>query len=94
MNAAELARRFTFHPPGDDTERGARHERIRAAGRTLAELLVDLVPESPELRRAVDAVDDAVMLANAGLARGPEVAGRLAGGPLTVGMGIGRLDVR
>lgn len=72
MSDRTLSDRFTFHPVTDDAEgggRAAKHERIRNAGRTLAELIVDLVPECPERARAVDAVDDAVMRANAGLAR-------------------------
>ncbi|MFJ2174318.1 hypothetical protein ACIOHE_15570 [Streptomyces sp. NPDC087851] len=63
----DLENRFTYHPPvGDQAER---YEQIRAGGRTFAELLAELCPSSPELTRAVNAVDDAVMLANAAIAR-------------------------
>lgn len=71
MNADELARRFAFHPTGDDQVRAARHERIRAAGRALAELLVDLVPDCRERSIAVERLEEAVMWGNAGLARPP-----------------------
>lgn len=59
--------RFTYHPPhGDQAER---YERLRGGAREFAELLAELCPSSPELTRAVNAVDDAVMLANAAIAR-------------------------
>ncbi|MEC4016096.1 Acb2/Tad1 domain-containing protein [Streptomyces sp. H27-D2] len=63
----DLENRFTHHRPhGDQAER---YERLRAGGREFAELLAELCPSSPELTRAVNAVDDAVMLANAAVAR-------------------------
>lgn len=74
MNTDDITRRFTFHPIGDDQtgrDRAVKHERVRAAGRALAELLVDLVPDCPERQTAIDRLDEAVMWANAGLARGP-----------------------
>ncbi|MFJ2676408.1 hypothetical protein [Streptomyces sp. NPDC087525] len=62
-----LENRFTYHPPQPgQTER---YEQIRAGGRALAQLLAELCPGSPELTRAINAVDDAVMLANAAIAR-------------------------
>lgn len=62
-----IAHRFTYHPPhGDQPER---YERLRAAGREFAELLAELCPSSPELSRAVAHVDEAVMNANAAIAR-------------------------
>lgn len=68
----ELARRFTHHAPTDDQagrDRIAQHERVRAAGLAFAQLLADLTPDCPERARALDAVDDAVMRANAAIAR-------------------------
>jgi hypothetical protein len=63
----DIDNRFTYHAPsGDQSER---YERIRAAGKTLALELEHLCPSSPELTRAVNAVDEAVMLANAAVAR-------------------------
>lgn len=86
MNAADLARRFMYHAPGDDQagrDRIAAHERIRAAGLAFAELLVDLVPDCADRARAIDAVDDAVMRANAGLARPPVPGIRITAGITT-----------
>ncbi|NGO70505.1 DUF7681 family protein [Streptomyces boncukensis] len=63
----DIPNRFTYHPPqGDQPER---YERLRAAGREFAELLAELCPSSPELSRAVAHVDEAVMNANAAIAR-------------------------
>ena len=84
--AADLSRRFTFHPPTEGDGRAEKHDQLRRGGLTFAELLVQLVPDTPERRRALDAVDDAVMLGNAGLARGTHqpinslVLGKLATG--------------
>lgn len=59
--------RFIPHPPtGDDLKR---YEMIRATGLSLAALFRELCPESRELERAIDHIDDAVMLANAAVAR-------------------------
>lgn len=63
----DIANRFTFHPAqGDQPER---YERLRSAGREFAQLLTELCPSSPELSRAVGHVDEAVMNANAAIAR-------------------------
>ena len=63
----DIPNRFTYHPPqGDQVER---YERLRGAGREFAELLAELCPSSPELSRAVARVDEAVMNANAAIAR-------------------------
>lgn len=62
-----LENRFTYHPPmGNQPER---YERIRVAGLVFAKTLADSCPSSPELTRAINAVDEAVMLANAAIAR-------------------------
>lgn len=63
----DLDNRFSYHPPQGDQPQ--RYEQIRAGGRSFAELLAELCPSSPELTRAVNAVDEAVMLANAAVAR-------------------------
>ena len=62
-----LHSRFIDHPPTDGQV--LKHEAIRAAGREFAELLADLCPSSPELTLAINAVDLAVMQANAAVAR-------------------------
>lgn len=63
----DLENRFTYHPP--QPGQAERYEQIRAGGLALARLLAELCPSSPELTRAVNAVDEAVMLANAAIAR-------------------------
>ena len=63
----QLANRFTFHAPnGDQAER---YERIRAQIRAAAIVVVDLTPCSPEQTRALNALDEAMFLANAAIAR-------------------------
>jgi hypothetical protein len=67
INDAELTTRFTYHSP-----KGTQPERfvaIRDAARSLAELVVDTVPESREQSLALTAIEEAVMWANAGIAR-------------------------
>lgn len=63
----DIPNRFTYHPPHGD--QAQRYEQLRAAGRGFAELLAELCPSSPELSRAVGHVDEAVMNANAAIAR-------------------------
>lgn len=62
-----LVERFTYHPP--QPGQPDLYERVRAAGLELARLLNAYVPGSPELRHALDSIDQAVMWANAGIAR-------------------------
>lgn len=62
-----LARRFNHHPPqGNQAER---YGEVRAAVRECAEKIVDRCPLSPELSRALNALDEAMFLANAAIAR-------------------------
>lgn len=69
LTAEELANRFSYHPPTADQP--GTYERIRAKARELAELINN---ECPDMRvekfRAIDAIDQVVMLANASIARG------------------------
>lgn len=67
MDAAELDTRFAFHPATPDT--GPRHEAVRAAGRAFAEAVDALTPESREQSLAITAIEDAMMWANAAIAR-------------------------
>jgi hypothetical protein len=64
----ELTNRFIHHPPGPGQPE--LYEQIRAAGLDLARLLNAYCPAGPELAHAIDAVDQAVMWANAAVARG------------------------
>jgi len=62
-----LDERFTFHPAkGDQAER---YECVRENGRMTALALSGLCPASPELTMAINHIDQAVMWANAAIAR-------------------------
>jgi hypothetical protein len=63
----ELEKRFTHHPPKDDQE--GRYEMIRATGREFASLIVDVTPASREQSVALTNLEQAVMWANAAIAR-------------------------
>ena len=64
--SAALAREFTYHPPQGD--QGQRYQEINAAARDLAATIEQLCPDTPERQRAIDAVKDARMRANASIA--------------------------
>jgi hypothetical protein len=64
---AELEKRFTYHAPKGD--QAQRYAAIRRECLLLAHLIRDLTPCSPEQTRALNAVDEASMLANAAIAR-------------------------
>ena len=64
---AQLENRFVHHPPkGDQADRYAM---IRRGCLELAKTIRDFTPCSPEQTRAFNAVDEAMMLANAAIAR-------------------------
>lgn len=63
----QLINRFSSHAPKGD--QASRYERIRYAMLKVATLCVDLTPCSPEQTRALNALDEAVMLFNAAIAR-------------------------
>lgn len=63
----QLTNRFSYHAPkGDQT---GRYEKIRAALLEVAVMCVDLTPCSPEQTRALNALDEAMFLFNAAIAR-------------------------
>ncbi len=63
----ELANRYSHHAPkGDQAER---YTAVRAKILETARLIRDLTPCSPEQARALNALDEAMMLANAAIAR-------------------------
>ena len=64
----QLANRFSYHAPKGDQAK--RYEQIRAACLALAEGIVVMTPCSPEQARALNALDEVMMLANAAIARG------------------------
>ena len=67
MEPGELTKRFTYHPPkGDQTHR---YEAIRHDAHTLANLIDTACPESREKSLAFTKLEEAVMWANASIAR-------------------------
>lgn len=63
----EITKRFTYHAPkGNQPER---YELIRANARGLANLLMEMVPDSREKSIALTKLEEFVMWANAGIAR-------------------------
>ncbi len=68
MNIAdELHKRFTYHPPHGD--QAQRYEDIRRNGANFAGFLLASCPESRELSLALTNIEQAVMWANAAIAR-------------------------
>ncbi len=65
---ARLLARFTSHAVSDP-QALHRMEQNRSSGFALARTLVEHGPAGPELDRAVDLVEQAIMLANAAIAR-------------------------
>ena len=63
----ELAKRFNHHPPKYD--QAERYARVRKAIRETAEECVELTPMSREQTRALNALDEAMFLFNAAIAR-------------------------
>ena len=58
---------FKYHKP--DTVKVAKHEAIRAGGLDYAQSLISQCPESRELSLALTSLEEAVMWANAAIAR-------------------------
>jgi hypothetical protein len=67
MTDEELALRFTYHPPTSDQI--PRFGELRAHAHEFAGLIVELTPESREQSLAITALEEAVMWANAAIAR-------------------------
>ena len=63
----ELRTRFTYHRPKGDQP--ARYHAIREEALVLAEIIVKNTPESREQSLALTQLEQAVMWANAGIAR-------------------------
>lgn len=64
---ARLEQNFTYHTPkGDQPER---YTQLRQQAKQLAELMVQLCPDSRELSLALTNLEQAVMWANAAIAR-------------------------
>lgn len=64
---SRLKNDFTYHAPKDG--QAERYEMIREAGRVFATLICSMTPTSREQSLALTQVDQAVMWANAAIAR-------------------------
>ena len=64
----ELDSRFTYHPPTHKKQ--AVYVEIRAKAKALAEYLMQNVPDGREKALALTKLEESVMWANAGVARG------------------------
>lgn len=68
MPKIDLDNLFRYHrPKGDQPER---YERLRAAAKAFAQVIVECTPEGADQTAAVRKVREAVMTANAGIAIG------------------------
>ena len=65
--ADEIAHRFTYHPPKDGQT--AKYEALRNEAKILAIMIEDLCPNSREKSVAFTNLEQAVMWANAAIAR-------------------------
>jgi len=67
MDNYSLDQRFTYHSPKEDQPE--RYEKIRNRGRKFADLINEFCPESREKSLAITKLEEAVMWANASIAR-------------------------
>ena len=67
MPTPDLENRFTYHPPKGDQPR--LYQDIRDAGRALAEIIDVRAPDGREKALALTKIEEAVMWANAAVAR-------------------------
>jgi len=67
VEAADIARRFTYHAPRPG--QAEIYERLRAEARALATSINELCPESNEKSLAVTQLEQSIMWANAAVAR-------------------------
>lgn len=68
MNAEEIEHRFNFHPATTDEKRDA-HASMREACKQTALRINNALPDGREKSLAITHLEDAMMWANAGLAR-------------------------
>lgn len=71
MEKLDLENRFDYHQPRDD-ETKRRHEQVRAVCLGAALDIDGLLPEGREKSLAVTKLEEAMMWANAGIARAPQ----------------------
>lgn len=68
MDAEELATRFTYHTPKDN-QQVEKYVRVRGEALDLAAVIDELCPESREKSFAFTKLEEAIMWANASIAR-------------------------
>jgi hypothetical protein len=68
MEPSDLHNRFDYHPPAGEQVAKA-HEDVRAKCKSAAFLFNDLLPEGREKSLAVTKLEEAMMWANAAIAR-------------------------
>jgi hypothetical protein len=66
MTQSELDNIFSYHVPKADQP--SRYEQIRAAGKALAQAIIDCTPACADQTAAIRKVREAVMTANAAIA--------------------------
>jgi hypothetical protein len=67
MDQEDIKNRFTYHKP--DNDKIVLHERIRRYGFDLSTYLNEVLPDGREKSLAVTKIEEAIMWANASLAR-------------------------
>lgn len=67
MDQQIIDRNFTYHPPKGNQQ--MKYETIRSQAKILAEVFEDLCPDSREKSLAITNLEEAVMWANAAIAR-------------------------
>lgn len=74
MDPKQLDNNFTYHPPHGDQP--VRYENIRAGGRVLAHLINESCLDSREKSLAMTKLEEAIMWANAAIARNEKKGGK------------------
>lgn len=64
----DIENRFTYHPPRSE-DVATKYVMIREAGKSFAELINEMAPDGREKSLAVTKIEEAVMWANAAIAR-------------------------
>lgn len=67
MDNEDIEKRFTYHKPTEN--KASKYETIRDQAKELAYLIEELVPNGREKALALTKIEEAVMWANAGIAR-------------------------
>ena len=71
MDSKTVENNFTYHPPKPDQIE--KYTAIRDTGKNVVELINDVCPESREKSLAITKIEEAIMWANAAVARNTSV---------------------